>query len=92
MCIRAYELVLNIKKTLKIYIITCYDSKISLFVYTEMDGCADDRSLTPPLTDKLITTKLKENGKQISAAVHKSDDNQTNKSRAIVMSSIANKL
>lgn len=61
------------------------------FLPTEMDGCADDRSLTPPLTNKLIATKLKENGKPMAATVHKKDD-QTNKSRANVMSSIANKL
>lgn len=58
---------------------------------TEMDGCADDRSLTPPLTNKLISTKLKENGKPITANVHKKDE-QINKNKEVVMSSIANKL
>lgn len=56
-----------------------------------MDGCTDDRSLTPPLTNKLIATKLKENGKPTATTVHKRDD-ETNKNRTIVMSSIANKL
>lgn len=57
-----------------------------------MDGCADDRSLTPPLTNKLIATKLKENGTPITpTTVHKKDD-QIDKNRAKVVSSIANKL
>lgn len=57
-----------------------------------MDGCADDRSLTPPLTNKLIATKQKENGTPITpTTVHKKDD-QIDKNRAKVVSSIANKL
>lgn len=57
-----------------------------------MDGCTDDRSLTPPLTNKLIATKRKENGKSITpTTVYKKDD-QIDKNRTIVMSSIANKL
>lgn len=60
-----------------------------------MDGCVDDRSLTPPLTNKFIATKLKENGKTKTitppTTAHKKDD-QIDKNRAIVMSSIANKL
>lgn len=65
---------------------------ISIFVQSDMDGCTDHRSLTPPLPAKLTSTNQKENGKTITPTiVHKKDD-QIDKNRATIMSSIANKL
>lgn len=60
-------------------------------LFSDMDGCTDDRSLTPPLPKNLIASNFGENGKQIISSLYDKDD-QVDINRSTPMSAIANKL